>query len=151
MSQAFKVEDREGQHIRIFGGAEFLVKVSAEQSGGVFSLLDSLNPAGTFLPPHIHHNEDETFYILEGEFEFTVGDGAPIKAGAGATVYAPRGVPHSFRVTSSVPGRTLVLTHPGGFEKCMEALSKLPDASDMPSVLSTCAEHGIEFLPPPNV
>src|SRR4029450_5467828 len=62
----------EGRHIRIFGGVEFFVKVGSEESGGGFTLLDNTNPAGTFLPPHVHKREDETFYILEGEFEFTV-------------------------------------------------------------------------------
>jgi len=139
----------EGKQIRIFGGVEFLVKVSSEESGGAFTLLDNINPAGTYLPPHVHAREDETFYILEGEFEFYVAD-QTLRAGPGATVYAPRGIPHAFKVLSPTPGRALVVTTPGGFEHCMEELSALPlDPPDMPQVFQVCARYGIEFLPPP--
>lgn len=143
------VQSEEGTKIRIFGGVEFTVKVRSEESGGAFTLLDNTNPVGTFLPPHIHHNEDETFYILEGEFEFYVNDQV-LRAGPGATVFAPRNIPHAFKVVSSVPGRTLVMASPGGFEHCMEALSELPlDPPDMAQVVEVCASYGIEFLPPP--
>jgi len=149
MSEPLIVQPGEGRHIRIFGGVEFFVKVSSEESGGVFTLLDSTNPAGAFLPPHVHKREDETFYILEGEFEFKVA-GHTLTAGPGAIVFAPRDVPHSFKVLSSTPGRALVLTTPGGFDKCMEELSRLPlDPPDMPTVFEVCARYGIEFLPTP--
>ena len=139
----------EGKKLRIFGGVEFLVKVSSLESGGAFALLDNVNPAGTFLPPHVHANEDETFLILEGEFEFTIAD-QTLRAGPGAMVFAPRGIPHAFKVISSTPGRALVLATPGGFEMCMEELSALPsDPPDMPGIFQVCARHGIEFLPPP--
>lgn len=143
------LQSGEGKKIRIFGGVEFRVKVSSQQSGGAFTLLDNLNPAGTYLPPHVHANEDETFTILEGEFEFYVAD-QTLRAGPGATVFAPRGIPHAFKVVSSTPGRALMLATPGGFERCMEELSALPlDPPDMPAVFQVCARYGIEFLPSP--
>ncbi len=143
------VEPGEGKRIRIFGGIEFLVKVGSGQSGGTFSLLDCVHPAGTYLPPHVHAREDETFYVLEGEFGFQLGESTR-RAGPGATVFAPRGIPHAFRVGDGGPGRTLVLVTPGGFEACMEELSALPnDPPDMPAVFEVCARYGITFLPPP--
>ena len=143
------VRKNEGKTIRIFAGVEFIVKVSSEDSGGAFTLLDNLNPAGTFLPPHIHHRESETFYIMEGQYEFNV-DGTVIHAGPGDTVYAPQGVPHSFKVTSETDGRVMLYVSPGGFDLCAEAMSKLPlDPPDMGAIIQTCMEHGIEFLPPP--
>jgi len=138
----------EGKQIRIFGGVEFLVKVSSEESGGAFTLLDNINPAGTYLPPHVHAREDETFYVLEGEMEFHI-DGQILRGGLGTTVFLPRAVPHAFKVVSSTPARVLVLTSPGGFERCMEELSTLADPSDMSKVFQVCARYGIEFLPPP--
>jgi quercetin dioxygenase-like cupin family protein len=143
------LQPNEGKKLRIFGGIEFTVKVSSQDSGGAFTLLDNINPAGTYLPPHVHAQEDETFYVLEGEVEFQV-DNQIVRAGPGATVYGPRGIPHAFKVISSTPGRMLVLATPGGFEHCMEELSALPDdPPDMPKVFQVCAGHGIEFLPPP--
>jgi len=138
----------EGKQIRIFGGVEFLVKVSSEESGGAFTLLDNINPAGTYLPPHVHAREDETFYVLEGEMEFHI-DGQILRGGPGTTVFLPRAVPHAFKVVSSTPARVLVLTSPGGFERCMEELSSLEDPSDMSKIFQVCARYGIEFLPPP--
>ena len=143
------VQPGEGKKLRIFGGVEFLVKISSQDNGGAFTLLDNVNPGGTFLPPHVHGREDETFYILEGEFEFQVA-GQTMTAGPGATVFGPRGIPHSFKVLSSTPGRALVLTTPGGFERCMEELSALPnEPPDMSAVFEVCSRYGIEFLPPP--
>jgi quercetin dioxygenase-like cupin family protein len=148
-TEAKLVHRGEGKPLAIFGGVEFLVKISSDDTAGAFTLLENVNPAGTVLPPHIHHNEDETFYILDGEFEFVVG-GQTLRAGAGDTAFAPRGIPHSFTVVSATPGRTLVLATPGGFERCMEELSGLAsDPPDMAPVLEVCARHGIEFLPPP--
>ena len=143
------VQDNAGQKITIFGGVEFYVKVSSAESGGALTLVDNHCPPGTFLPPHIHEREDETFYILEGAYEFEVG-GSTIKAGPGDTVYAPKGIVHSFKVTSAAPGRNLVACVPGGFEDAMEELSKLPmNPPDMMAVVQTCAKYGIMFLPPP--
>jgi quercetin dioxygenase-like cupin family protein len=139
----------DGKKLHIFGDVEFLVKVSSEESGGAFTLMDSLNPAGTYMPPHLHTTVDETFYILEGAFEFEV-DGRVLRAGPGATVFAPRGIPHSLKVTSDTAGRALVLTAPGGFDRCIEDLAALPsDPPDMTRAFEVCWRHGIEFLPPP--
>lgn len=139
----------EGESIRIFGGIDFIVKVSSEQTGGAFTLLYNLNPSGTFLPPHVHGREDETFYILQGQYEFTI-EGQLLSAGPGATVFAPRGIPHSYKVVSDDPGIALVLATPGGFEKCVKEMSMLAlDPPDMPAVLETCSRYGIDFLPPP--
>ena len=143
------VHANEGKTMRIFGGVEFTVKVSSEASGGAFTLIDNFNPAGPFLPPHIHHKESETFYILQGQYEFYIGD-TVIKAGPGDTVFAPQGIAHAFKVVSETDGRVMLIVAPGGFDKCVEAMSKLPlDPPDMGAVVQTCMEHGIEFLPPP--
>src|SRR2546426_11751862 len=100
------LQPNEGKKLRIFGGVEFIVKVSSQDSGGAFTLLDNTNPAGTILPPHVHGREDETFYVLEGEFEFH-SENQIVRAGPGATVFLPRGIPHAFKVLSSTPGRAL--------------------------------------------
>jgi hypothetical protein len=77
------------------------VKVSSEESGGVFTLLDNTNPAGTFLPPHVHKREDETFYILEGEFEFKVA-GQTLTAGLELRSLLPAMFPTRSRSSASL-------------------------------------------------
>ena len=79
-------------------------------------------PRGTPPPLHVHTREDEWFYILEGELAFWVG-GRRIEASAGAFVYGPRGIPHTFMVTSP-QARFLVGVEPAGFEDFVRALAE---------------------------
>src|SRR6185436_12201735 len=69
-------------------------------------------------PLHVHKNEDEWFYILEGEMSFHVG-GETHKGTAGAFVSFPRGIPHTFTVESP-SARFLLMNTPGGFERMFE-------------------------------
>src|SRR5918997_6395325 len=76
-----------------FLGTLVVVKATGEQTAGAFGLVDNLMPAGFASPYHVHRNEDESFYVLEGEMTFYVGE-EKVKAEAGAVVYGARGVPH---------------------------------------------------------
>ena len=87
-------------------------------------------PPGWASPYHVHHLEDEAFYILEGEVAF-VCDGKWIKAGPGAYVFGPREIPHGFKIESAVPARMLVLCAPSGFEHFVLEMSE--PAADPPS------------------
>ena len=117
--QGFALTDDDGEPLR-FSDAEFLVKASAETTGGSFSIVEEVAPLDT--PTHVHANEDELFVVLEGEHEFTVGD-AVFDAGPGAVVFAPRGVPHSHRRVVPRTGRFLTLVSPAGFEGFFRELS----------------------------
>ena len=122
-------------------------------------VTEQLAPRGNGSPLHVHHNEDEWFYVLEGELTFWVG-GRTIRAPAGAFVYGPRGIPHTFLVTSD-QARFLLVTEPAGLEEFVRALSvpaatrMLPPASseppDMGQVVALAAEHGMEILGPPGI
>jgi len=79
-----------------FLGTLLIVKATGEQTGGAFGLIDNVLPAGFASPYHVHRNEDESFYVVEGEMAFYVGD-ERVKAGPGAFVYGPRGVPPRVR------------------------------------------------------
>jgi hypothetical protein len=73
-------------------------------------------------PLHVHHREDEAFWILEGELTFQVGD-ETIKASPGSFLYGPRDVPHRYTVDSG-PARMLFLLSPAGFEEFIYATSE---------------------------
>jgi quercetin dioxygenase-like cupin family protein len=91
------------------------VKATGESTHGAFGLTEVVVPP-TFSPPmHVHHREDESFYVLAGELTVRCGD-ETISAAAGTFVQLPRGVPHSFVVTSDTPVRMLNLMTPGGGE-----------------------------------
>src|SRR5256714_12018755 len=81
-------------------------------------------------PAHVHHNEDEWFYVTEGELSFWVG-GRVIDATQGSFVYGPHGIPHTFTVTSS-QARFLLVTEPAGFERFMRALSEPAPSLTLP-------------------
>ncbi len=68
---AFAVNAGDGEPLR-FGGADFLIKASAETTGGSFSIVEEIDPLDT--PLHVHQNEDELFFVLEGEHVFQVGE-----------------------------------------------------------------------------
>jgi mannose-6-phosphate isomerase-like protein (cupin superfamily) len=77
----------------------YTTKISGEQTDGRLLQLLITESRGAGTPLHVHHDTDETFYVVEGELAIAVGD-ERIEAGAGEFVLAPRGVPHAFLVTS---------------------------------------------------
>ena len=90
-------------------GSLMRIKARAADTGGAFGLVEGSFPEGFGPPLHIHHREDEGFYVLEGEIRFRQGDDEFV-AGRGTLVWGPRGVPHAFKVQ---PGgaRALVIVH----------------------------------------
>jgi quercetin dioxygenase-like cupin family protein len=140
-----------------FLGTLVTIKSSAESTGGVVGVTENLAPRGGGSPLHIHHREDEWFYVIEGELTFWVG-GETIVAPAGAFVFGPRDVPQTFLVTSD-EARFLLVVEPAGFEGFVrqigEPAAKLeipppPDAPpDMEKLTAAAAEYGIEIIGPP--
>lgn len=117
--EPFSIAAGSGERLS-FSGAEFLVKASAETTGGAFSIVEEVDPLDT--PLHVHENEDELFLVLEGEHVFRVGE-EEHAAGPGAVVFAPRGVPHAQRRVVPRTGRTLTMASPAGFEGFFRELS----------------------------
>ena len=91
------------------------VKATAATTGGAFGLVESLIAPGFSPPLHVHHREDESFYVLDGEVTMQCGD-RRFRAAAGSFVFLPRGVPHTFVVEGEQPARMLTLLTPGGGE-----------------------------------
>lgn len=75
-------------------------KATGEDTGGAYSLTDSMVPPQGGPPPHVHHREDEAFWVLEGELEVYVGEHT-FKAEAGSFVHLPKGVLHSYQNAGS--------------------------------------------------
>ena len=107
-------------------------------------------PPGGGPPPHSHVHEDETFYNLEGDFEFLhEGEWHPL--GVGETVFGPRGSIHTFRNAGKTTGRILVFITPAGFEDYLEEISFYSPATDMPKILEISKRFGVTFYPDPSV
>jgi quercetin dioxygenase-like cupin family protein len=153
-TQPYALAREEGQAVW-FLGTLVIVKATNEQTGGAFGLIDNVMPAGFASPYHMHRNEDESFYVLEGEMTFYVGD-ERVKVGAGAFVYGPRGVPHGFEVEGTAPARMLLQNYPAGFEGFPVEVGEpakelaLPPAEppEMERLMAIAANYDVEILGP---
>jgi quercetin dioxygenase-like cupin family protein len=151
---AYALGSEEGEAFWFFGGL-VTVKASAEQSGGRFALTEQLFPKGMATPLHVQFEDDESFYVLEGEVTFYLEDGQPIPASAGSFVHVPAGVAHAYQVDSET-ARILNLTT-AQHERFFRAMSDpaeartLPPAAppDMERIMAAAQEYGFEILGPP--
>lgn len=96
---------------RNYNGGYFKTLIKPEDTGGAMAMIDITLPRGVEPPPHIHKNEDEIFYLLEGHIRFRIGD-KEIEAGAGDAVFAPRMTPHHF-IIKNEQARFLNIMTPG--------------------------------------
>ena len=142
----------EGRAVWVPGGQLLTYKVTAEQTGGAYSLFEDAVPPQYEAPAHIHHREDESFYVVEGEFEF-YKDGETMRAGAGSLVYVPRGSLHACKTDGEGRGRLLMSQTPGGLhERFFEEVgagaadrTAPPAAPDRPALVAVAAKCGTEM------
>ena len=141
---AYALDPGSGERLR-FGEVEILVRASAETTGGAFALFEENDPVDT--PLHVHENEDELFYVLEGEHVFQVGD-EEFQLGPGGLVFAPRGIPHAQRRVVPRTGRVLVLTAPAGLERFFRELAAAEREGTLgPDAYASASQtHGITWV-----
>jgi mannose-6-phosphate isomerase-like protein (cupin superfamily) len=136
------------------------IKAKGEQTDGRSSLVEILAPDGYGSGLHVHHREDEGFWILEGELTFYVGD-QTTKAQPGSFLFGPKDVPHAFTVDSG-PARLLFILSPAGFEELVRDMGEParaltlppqpeapPSEAEMQQMAAMAAQHGVEFIGPP--
>jgi len=133
-----------------------VIKATAADTGGQMTIVEITEPPGSRAPLHVHHREDEAFWILEGEVTLEVG-GSTIQARAGDYVFGPRGIPHRYTVGSS-GCRMLFIVTPGGFEDLIMEMSRPaasrtvpPPSTEQPDWARFAAiakAHGNELLQP---
>jgi quercetin dioxygenase-like cupin family protein len=145
----------EGERLWFAGGGVFTMKVSAAETAGAMIVLEDRVVRGKTTPLHLHAGEDELIYVLEGELIAHVG-GKEHRVGQGGLVLFPRGVAHSFLVTSET-ARLLVLQTPGSgegfYRQASEPATSEADDRRPPDMarLRAVAERSesIELLGPP--
>jgi quercetin dioxygenase-like cupin family protein len=131
-----------------------VIKATATDTGGQMTIVEMTEPPGAQAPLHVHHREDEAFWILEGDATFEVGD-TTIEAHAGDYLFGPRDIPHRYTV-GDAGCRMLFICTPAGFEDLVIAMSEpalartLPPPSDeepdMERVAAIAEAHGCELL-----
>jgi quercetin dioxygenase-like cupin family protein len=110
----FALTSSGGEKIWIVGDTLWLKATSAE-TGGAYTVIENISLPGNGPPPHVHENEDESLYVIDGEFEILIG-AKTIRAGSGAFAFVPRGTVHRFRCIGDRPGKILIHFTPGGIE-----------------------------------
>jgi quercetin dioxygenase-like cupin family protein len=135
---------------RWFLGVPTRFLATRAQTGGAYGLVEQQVPIGGGSPWHVHHGEDEAFYVVEGEVSVRIGE-QTLRAGPGGFVFAPRDIPHGFRVEGTQPARLLLLLTPGGFEGFFDAMSEpAPPAGppDLDHLVRAAAGYHCEIFGP---
>lgn len=135
-------------------GSLAVIKATAAQTDGQLTIIEITEPPGMEGPLHVHHRDDEAFWILEGGATFEVG-GKTITARAGDFVFGPRDVPHRY-TTGSNGCRMLFILTPGGFEETLREMSAPAQSLTLPPpaevepdwarIAAIAQAHGCELL-----
>jgi quercetin dioxygenase-like cupin family protein len=135
-----------------------ILLTNSASTGGAYSLIHFTASPGFTTPYHLHHAEDEAFYVLDGEFTF-ICDGEKTVLGAGGYIFLPRRVPHGVRCTGDKDSHVLTLVIPGGevgfvgmvLEMAVPAKERVlsePTAPDLERLKAVCAKNNIDILGP---
>jgi mannose-6-phosphate isomerase-like protein (cupin superfamily) len=138
-------EDQFGEH-RGLGLSVITFKVTPKDSNGIFIIENTFHEKGG-PAKHLHYNQDEWFYAVEGEFLLEVGQ-EQFRLQPGDSVLAPRKIPHVWAYTGSNRGRMLIAFMPAG--KMESFFREVTQANAMPPQdPELWRSHGMELLGPP--
>jgi len=154
---SFENKPTESKPARLIRFRQGLITVHADSTGtsGKFALLEMEGGPGGEPPLHVHRNEDEFFYVLEGALKVRRGD-QEITLQAGESAFLPRNIAHTFKVMSPHV-RFLNYITPGGFEEYFRDLGQPVDArpfakeTDDPiaveEMIRVAGRYAITFMP----
>lgn len=150
--KAIKVEagsDRFGAAIDI-GGWRFECKLSGKDTDGDYCVYDTVRTVKGGPPLHIHHDQDEWFYVREGEFVFQVGEES-FRLKAGDSLFGPRGVPHTFAALADRSALVVTFQPAGAVEDLFNEASALSRTGPLTpnDWRALAAPRGIDIVGPP--
>lgn len=139
-----------------FLGTKMHLRAHGYQTNGAFGVIEQVLPPGFAPPVHVHHAEDEAFYLLEGKASFTCGD-ETIDAQPGTFIFFPRNVPHWFQIQGEQPARLLQFNFPAGLENFFIEAGEISVASEnhpvtpekIEKMALTAPKYSLEILGPP--
>jgi mannose-6-phosphate isomerase-like protein (cupin superfamily) len=157
--ESIRVAADEGQALVVVGIPHRIKLTGAETEGAYTAWIDTV-PPGSGPPPHVHHREDEDFFILEGEFEIFREGEPPLRASAGDLVHSPRGAVHTYRNVGTTVGRMFQVAVPAGIEHFFAEVGQPgsgeghaphpPTAAEVEYLIRTAEKYGIEIKLPPD-
>lgn len=157
MNTPHPVLPNSGQTVHLFGNLlTFLLR--GADTGMRFSMVEAYTAPGAGSPPHLHHDDEESFYVLEGTYEITLGDERRA-CGPGSVTHVAKGVPHAFANVGTAPARMLILNWPADhherfFKMVGETVEPgsrtfpAPKEPDFAAIALAAQAAGIELLMP---
>jgi mannose-6-phosphate isomerase-like protein (cupin superfamily) len=151
-SMAFRVaagEDRFASALRV-SDWRFDCKVSAKDTNGSYCIYDTVRTAKGGPPMHVHHGQDEWFFVREGEFIFKVGD-EKYHLGPGDSLLGPRRVPHAFVSLSDNSTLIVAFVPAGTIEQLFHEISEV-NRLRIPTIEDWCTisrAHAVDIVGPP--
>jgi quercetin dioxygenase-like cupin family protein len=119
--------------------------LGAAETGERFSLVEHpIVPRGLAAPLHMHANEDEYSFVLEGKVGFQLGDDV-VYGEPGDLVFKPRGIPHAFWNAGDEAARVLEIISPGGFEAFFTEMAALMETGDFDAMGELFARYELDF------
>lgn len=140
---------------RRFLGLPTWIRAGRANTAGALSLVEQVIPPGFESPWHIHHDEDESFYVIEGSIEVVVAE-RTVSLAAGDYAFGPHGIAHGFRITGTTPARVLLMTTGSGLADFIHEASDpagkdgatASGQPDLGRLLAAAERHGLAILGP---
>ncbi len=145
-------QPNEGQTVAVVGDV-YRFMATGDDTDGRYAMFETVVRPGGGPPPHIHSREEESFYVVEGEITFQVGD-QRIVAKAGTFANMPVGSLHSFRNDTNKPARMIISVVPAGLEKMFLEVGQPvafglqappPSQAEIDKLLAVAPSYGIEI------
>jgi len=139
------IRDADGKVLNVIGDIQTHKLIGKNTGNQIVEWVDNVEP-GVGIPPHIHTKEDEIFRVVKGQIEIMV-DGKTTVLNEGDIVFAPKNIPHSWKVVGTEKAKMITSAFPAGIEFMFKELSELPEGPpDFPKVAEICGRHGIRFV-----
>ncbi len=132
----------------MLGPDPYVFGITGADNDGHFDFIEATITYLQGPPLHIHHEQDDTFFVLEGTLKLQVGDDL-FDLHPGDLASAPKGTPHAFVNLHKEPVRTINIMTPGGFDRTLEDFAALPPGPPDQQILDELAQkHKAEFVGP---
>jgi mannose-6-phosphate isomerase-like protein (cupin superfamily) len=148
MASPLIIRKGEGKKTIMVGPDPWSFRITGADTNGRFDFMEATITHLQGPPLHLHHEQDDTFFVIEGTLTVQVGDEL-FDLNPGDLVCAPKGVPHTFANVGKEPVRVINIMTPGGFDRVLEDYASLPPGPRDPQVLEELAQkHKLAFVGP---
>ena len=139
------IRNNKGNLINVIGDIQTHKLVGSDTNNQIVEWVDDVDP-GVGIPPHAHTKEDEIFRVIKGQIEIMI-DGKTTILEAGDMAYAPKNIPHSWKVVGTEKAKMITSAFPAGIEIMFSELAQLPAGPpDFEKVTEICGRYGITFI-----